>query len=114
MSSENLFCIIMVISWYKITVSGDEKLKYYSFYQKLYKYILSLNGGGLRIIIIMEHNGIGKSNSNLDEAVFISLLTNIIGKGMRPSLAPPTMDKIVGHNGLPNIGKIISLRKGTL
>ena len=51
---------------------------------------------------------------NLNEAVCISFCSNALGKGINPSLFPPTMGKIAGHSGLFCLGKVSILGGGKL
>ena len=45
----------------------------------------------------------------LDKPIYVSLCANALGKGMKPSLLPPAIGKIVRH-----IGQSTNLGEGTL
>ena len=45
------------------------------------------------VMVIVVGNGLGDSNSILEEADCISHSTNILGKGMNPIILPPAMGK---------------------
>ena len=52
-----------------------------------------------------------RPSSNLDEAVYISLLVDALAKGMNPSLLPPNYGYIVEQTGFLGFGEALAKEK---
>ena len=70
------------------------------------------HSGAYGAIVIVVRNGQGDQSSNLDEAVCTSRSTNILEKGMNPTILQ--LWKIVGQTRLVNLGMTTSLGEGKL
>ena len=73
------------------------------------KHIHLITRGAHGVMNIIVGNQHINPSSNLDEAVYISHGTNILGKGINPTILPQVMGKIMEQNGLFSFNMFTSL-----